>query len=748
MSTQTSVNAFFLPTQISGCQLWLDGADRNSVVLSGSNVTQWRDKSGQGRNAIVSSNAFATYSGNPLGLRFSNSFYTTTYTADPTNETSFTVFNYIDGHPNIIIVGASSGGREIAIFNTVNDIGIIKALIAWGPTTPITSNAIQMATAVLTSGVSSSISANGGAPTVGSAITFNSGGNTVLGRENAANPLPFGGFLYETIFYNFVLSTSQRQQVEGYLAWKWGLQSSLPATHPYKNSPIPPLLNPPTTLPVLLQNLTATFTPTQISGCSLWLDAADSTTLSLSSSSVTQWRDKSSNAFTATGVVAPTYNATTRYILFNGSSQYFTLPNGAFPTGNTPYSMFFVAYTNNSANPQWIIAGGTESTNQAIGAIFFTTNAIWHSWWANEYRVDNSISNGVPAILNLSYSTTRTTIVNGGTATTNSPGASRNNAAGPNFIGRRIDPSQYLNGGLGEILMFSSEIPTSQRQQVEGYLAWKWNLQASLPANHPYKAGPPYSATISAPSRSILQTASWNPTRISSCTCWLDASDPSSQTVSGTTVSQWRDKALSRAFNGSGTRAVANSYACVRMNGSQGMTSATNFTFAEVCTNAANMICFMILNVSSSTNGNSSAFSLNVAQPRFIPFYNGSGGVFFDAGNQADPRLGGSFTNNVRQMHVFLRSGITTLQFRLNGSTNASFTFTNPANYGNQSYTGFLSPSGAGGSFIGDIHEIVYYSNEIGLANIQQVEGYLAWKWGLQRSLPANHPWVNWPPPP
>jgi hypothetical protein len=35
------------------------------------------------------------------------------------------------------------------------------------------------------------------------------------------------------IVYTSPLTTSQRQQVEGYLAWKWGLQTNLPSTHPY-----------------------------------------------------------------------------------------------------------------------------------------------------------------------------------------------------------------------------------------------------------------------------------------------------------------------------------------------------------------------------------------------------------------------------------------------------------------------------------------------------------------------------------
>jgi len=43
--------------------------------------------------------------------------------------------------------------------------------------------------------------------------------------------------LYEVLIYNSYLSTNQRQQIEGYLAWKWGLQANLPANHPYFFAP-------------------------------------------------------------------------------------------------------------------------------------------------------------------------------------------------------------------------------------------------------------------------------------------------------------------------------------------------------------------------------------------------------------------------------------------------------------------------------------------------------------------------------
>jgi hypothetical protein len=56
-----------------------------------------------------------------------------------------------------------------------------------------------------------------------------------LGEENL---VWWNGFIGEVIVYNSALSTRQRQQVEGYLAWKWGLCVSLPANHPYKNIPV------------------------------------------------------------------------------------------------------------------------------------------------------------------------------------------------------------------------------------------------------------------------------------------------------------------------------------------------------------------------------------------------------------------------------------------------------------------------------------------------------------------------------
>lgn len=81
------------------------------------------------------------------------------------------------------------------------------------------------------------------------------------------------------------------------------------------------------------------FTPTAFSGCTLWLDAADSSSISTTSGNVTQWRDKSGNAnHTTAGTGQPTY--TSPFVVFGGSAQ-LILPL----VFSTDWSIFVVAKT-------------------------------------------------------------------------------------------------------------------------------------------------------------------------------------------------------------------------------------------------------------------------------------------------------------------------------------------------------------------------------------------------------------------
>ena len=72
---------------------------------------------------------------------------------------------------------------------------------------------------------------NGSSSYAGSLATFTTPGITVGNRLSLNEAWP--GHICEIILYSNVLTENQRQQVEGYLAWKWGLQKSLVSNHPF-----------------------------------------------------------------------------------------------------------------------------------------------------------------------------------------------------------------------------------------------------------------------------------------------------------------------------------------------------------------------------------------------------------------------------------------------------------------------------------------------------------------------------------
>jgi hypothetical protein len=84
----------------------------------------------------------------------------------------------------------------------------------------------------------------------------------------------------------------------------------------------------------------------------------------------------------------------------------------------------------------------------------------------------------------------------------------------------------------------------------------------------------------------------------------------------------------------------------------------------------------------------------------------------------------------------------TTLTGRQNGSQFASITFTFNIDT-NAAYIGSYF-----GAFLyaGFISEILVF-NKFLTTDLQRVEGYLAWKWGVQKSLPPDHPHILFPPP-
>jgi hypothetical protein len=58
-----------------------------------------------------------------------------------------------------------------------------------------------------------------------------------IGADRNENNRGWRGKIAEVVITLFVPTLRDRRTIEGYLAWKWGLDANLPADHPYRNRP-------------------------------------------------------------------------------------------------------------------------------------------------------------------------------------------------------------------------------------------------------------------------------------------------------------------------------------------------------------------------------------------------------------------------------------------------------------------------------------------------------------------------------
>lgn len=243
----------------------------------------------------------------------------------------------------------------------------------------------------------------------------------------------------------------------------------------------------------------SSFSPTSIAGLQIWLDGADplgTGTPPSSGATVSTWSDKSGSGYNTSSVVGtPTYTPGTG-IVFNGSS-YFRLPDNAIPYGNTSYSIYVIATTDNASNGYGLVGGGLTSTDQEL-LLFANSDGYLYNFWFGSNDLKNTLTFTVASkfLFGSLYQSAgnKTAFLNGTAAGSITPGAARSQPNTGNAIGTNI-PNQLGNnklvGSISEILVYNINHTQTQRQLAEGYLAWKWGIQSSLPTGHPYKSAPP-----------------------------------------------------------------------------------------------------------------------------------------------------------------------------------------------------------------------------------------------------------------
>lgn len=240
----------FAPDYISGINLWLDGQYSSSIITSSDLVTQWNDKSGSNNDFIAGPSGTITYA-EPSGINnrpaiyfetAPNTYLERTFNISPSNDLSLFMVVYhvsnIGGNSELFFTRSAPTSPSYAyfdLFSNTQTTGLLNINI--GNQTQVSTGVDIRGTIALIDVIATSttdIYVNGTQTnnniTRGSLLLNNDLGWAISGGT-------FKGYVGEVITYPSGVTDTERQQIEGYLAWKWGLQDNLPDSQPYKNAP-------------------------------------------------------------------------------------------------------------------------------------------------------------------------------------------------------------------------------------------------------------------------------------------------------------------------------------------------------------------------------------------------------------------------------------------------------------------------------------------------------------------------------
>ena len=239
------------------------------------------------------------------------------------------------------------------------------------------------------------------------------------------------------------------------------------------------------------------WTPTQIPTV-FWYDPSDAATITTSGLTVTQVTDKSGNGYTLSvttpGKIGPTIGTRTlnglnvfEYALVDPNNQ--VLENNVFSYNQaaTPLCLAMIVRCDDEGLTEAdFIFSGTETVAPRI-AFRRTTVASLEILSSSVIGTPlGSAPEDQTMLLLAKFNSTTSTIRKDGTQL--AAGNIGTVAFSSMNIGASEGEAQAVEGFIAEIVAFAD--PT-QQEIVEGYLAWKWGLQANLPPGHPYKNFPP-----------------------------------------------------------------------------------------------------------------------------------------------------------------------------------------------------------------------------------------------------------------
>ena len=229
-----SAGAAFSPTDISGLELWFDASDLSTITdAGGGRVSQWDDKSGNGRDvaqSITNRQPLKTLDGGFDSIFFdfaasvTDLLTSTSHTINIPNSTIYLVAR-VSGATGSLRTAISLDGNDLLVTQNATGNGLryfqnsgVDANIVRSLSTKFWARCANEATVFGTIEDD-----DGNTDTDNSVGTLASVGTIIFGH-NATSGGGTGwlGHIHEILVYNSVLSGADQSDVEAYIDGKWG----------------------------------------------------------------------------------------------------------------------------------------------------------------------------------------------------------------------------------------------------------------------------------------------------------------------------------------------------------------------------------------------------------------------------------------------------------------------------------------------------------------------------------------------
>lgn len=420
------------PAQISTA-LWLDAADASTITLNGTTVSQWNDKSGNGRNAVQ-----VTAASQPVYVVGQNRFLyseqlqqgdwlkegttisadaadapNNTLTADKLNETATSGFHF--ARKTVTFVANTKYTVSGYFKSAERSIVEIAPLIGGVGSVDVFFN---VATGVVTAASAINWTLNSSQISPAGNGWFRCSATFTVGATGGS------GF----VDYRLVSSgtTITYLGVAGNGAYLWGAQLQIGDLGTYQRT-----------------------------------DATAITVEALNSKPA---------------------------LFYDGINDFLYV--GGLPTISQPMSVFIVMsdYVGGTADANLYRANAADSAvSYRLGG-----GANW-SIFAGNVLNNSSAYTVAPTMRHDVFNGTSSQIRRDGTAYALGDAGTLGLITSGTFfhLGAGVGAAAPARVKMGEFLIFNRALTTDETQKLEGYAAWKWGLQANLPADHPYKNAAP-----------------------------------------------------------------------------------------------------------------------------------------------------------------------------------------------------------------------------------------------------------------